>query len=51
ITCDLERCIFSPAHPPSCTPPSCKKTCWQYHQYPQQYAPNLDSVCPKCRPS
>ncbi|KIJ70152.1 hypothetical protein HYDPIDRAFT_121632 [Hydnomerulius pinastri MD-312] len=48
IKCDLRNCKFSPKHPPSCLPPQCTKTCWQYHQYPQQYAPQIDKKCPKC---
>ncbi|KIK93449.1 hypothetical protein PAXRUDRAFT_145081 [Paxillus rubicundulus Ve08.2h10] len=48
IKCDLRHCKFSPKHPPNCVPPQCTKTCWQYRQYPQQYAPQIDNKCPKC---
>ncbi|EIN07412.1 hypothetical protein PUNSTDRAFT_71750 [Punctularia strigosozonata HHB-11173 SS5] len=27
--CDDRFCKFSPAHPPTCQPPSCLQTCWQ----------------------
>ncbi|KAF8557053.1 hypothetical protein OG21DRAFT_1436078 [Imleria badia] len=37
IKCDLRNCKFSPRHAQNCLPPQCTKTCWQYHQYPQQY--------------
>ncbi|KZP16068.1 hypothetical protein FIBSPDRAFT_832157, partial [Athelia psychrophila] len=48
IQCGSTHCKFSPAHPQSCGPPTCKKTCAQYRQYPQQYAPNINSFCPPC---
>ncbi|KIY46258.1 hypothetical protein FISHEDRAFT_47616 [Fistulina hepatica ATCC 64428] len=48
IYCDSETCKFSPRHPPNCTPPKCRGTCWQYRQYPEQHSPNIDSVCPAC---
>ncbi|KAF8238898.1 hypothetical protein L208DRAFT_1430084 [Tricholoma matsutake] len=46
IKCDMTTCIFSPAHPEDCL--GCSKTCWQYHQYPQQYSPHVDRLCPAC---
>ncbi|KIM52412.1 hypothetical protein SCLCIDRAFT_141149 [Scleroderma citrinum Foug A] len=49
IVCDNRNCKFSPNHPPDCTPPKCKQTCWQYRQYPQQYSPNINSMCPTCQ--
>ncbi|KZT29273.1 hypothetical protein NEOLEDRAFT_587162 [Neolentinus lepideus HHB14362 ss-1] len=49
IKCDSVRCKFSPNHPSTCVPPSCTQTCWQYHQFPQQYAPNIDDLCPNCK--
>ncbi|KAF9568954.1 hypothetical protein CPC08DRAFT_678528, partial [Agrocybe pediades] len=48
IKCDLTTCKFSPAHPRDCQPPRCTQTCWQYHQYPQQYSPHIDKLCPAC---
>ncbi|KAG1783091.1 hypothetical protein EV702DRAFT_1060200 [Suillus placidus] len=48
IKCDLRNCKFSPKHSPTCIPPQCSKVCWQYRQYPQQYAPQIDKRCPKC---
>ncbi|GLB35663.1 hypothetical protein LshimejAT787_0212280 [Lyophyllum shimeji] len=48
ITCDSEYCKFSPRHPPSCQPPRCTQTCWQYRQWPEQYSPNINSLCPTC---
>ncbi|KAJ3722525.1 hypothetical protein C8R42DRAFT_45518 [Lentinula raphanica] len=46
IKCDLVNCKFSPAHRPNC--PNCSQTCWQYRQYPQQYSPHIDRLCPTC---
>ncbi|KAH7911564.1 hypothetical protein BJ138DRAFT_902864 [Hygrophoropsis aurantiaca] len=43
IKCDLPSCKFSRKHPPNCGPPHCSKTCWQYHQYPQQYSMSVAS--------
>ncbi|TFK28878.1 hypothetical protein FA15DRAFT_633434, partial [Coprinopsis marcescibilis] len=51
IKCDLPTCKFSLTHPKSCQPPQCKKTCWQYHQYPQQYSPHINKRCPDCQKS
>ncbi|KAF7775897.1 hypothetical protein Agabi119p4_4290 [Agaricus bisporus var. burnettii] len=51
IKCDLMKCRFSPAHPAECQPPICKETCWQYRQYPQQYSPHIDRLCPDCEVS
>ncbi|KAJ3553316.1 hypothetical protein NM688_g3678 [Phlebia brevispora] len=48
IQCDNVHCKFSTRHPPSCTGPSCKKTCWQYRQPPQQYSPQIAELCPSC---
>ncbi|KAG2126816.1 hypothetical protein DEU56DRAFT_821789 [Suillus clintonianus] len=48
ITCENTRCKFSPNHPTTCGPPTCKQTCCQYRQYPQQYSPNINSFCPTC---
>ncbi|PFH51382.1 hypothetical protein AMATHDRAFT_142569, partial [Amanita thiersii Skay4041] len=48
IKCNSARCKFSPAHPEGCLPPKCTQSCWQYRQYPQQYSPHLDKLCPKC---
>ncbi|PAV21263.1 hypothetical protein PNOK_0389000 [Pyrrhoderma noxium] len=48
IDCYSPTCRFSVAHPPTCGPPKCLDSCWQYHQYPQQYAPQIDDWCPDC---
>ncbi|KAF6762182.1 hypothetical protein DFP72DRAFT_598082 [Ephemerocybe angulata] len=48
IKCDLPNCKFSPSHPKECQGPQCIKSCWQYHQYPQQYSPHIDRPCPQC---
>ncbi|TRM56997.1 hypothetical protein BD626DRAFT_412681 [Schizophyllum amplum] len=48
IECESTTCKFSPNHPPTCRPPTCTKTCWQYRQYPEQYSPNIDRYCPAC---
>ncbi|KAN0075560.1 hypothetical protein V8E55_011583 [Tylopilus felleus] len=49
IVCENRNCKFSPNHPRDCVAPKCKQTCWQYRQYPQQYSPNINSVCPTCQ--
>jgi len=38
IQCSDRFCRFSTAHPNTCVPPSCTKTCWSYRQFPQQYS-------------
>ncbi|KAF9820207.1 hypothetical protein IEO21_01640 [Rhodonia placenta] len=48
IKCEDRYCKFSPAHPPDCVPPECTKRCWQYHQFPEQYNPVIDNICPSC---
>ncbi|TFK65173.1 hypothetical protein BDN72DRAFT_773705, partial [Pluteus cervinus] len=48
VQCDDPQCIFSTSHPPTCGGPSCRQTCWQYRQYPEQYSPNIDRYCPIC---
>ncbi|TFK71774.1 hypothetical protein BDN72DRAFT_764355, partial [Pluteus cervinus] len=48
IKCDLVNCRFSPVHPSTCQAPQCTQTCWQYRQFPQQYSPHLDKLCPAC---
>ncbi|CAL1701180.1 unnamed protein product [Somion occarium] len=45
--CEATNCIFSVNHPANC--PDCKKTCWQYHQYPEQYTVHPNDFCPACR--
>ncbi|KII94925.1 hypothetical protein PLICRDRAFT_33756 [Plicaturopsis crispa FD-325 SS-3] len=47
IKCDLRNCKFSPVHPKNCGP-RCSQTCWQYRQFPQQYSPKIDRLCPDC---
>ncbi|EDR11084.1 uncharacterized protein LACBIDRAFT_324586 [Laccaria bicolor S238N-H82] len=37
VFCDSANCKFSPNHLPTCTPPDCIKTCWQFRQFPEQY--------------
>ncbi|KAI0062147.1 hypothetical protein BV25DRAFT_1826013 [Artomyces pyxidatus] len=46
IVCADAHCKFSPRHPKNCF--DCKHTCWQYRQYPEQYAPQIASLCPTC---
>ncbi|KAJ6456937.1 hypothetical protein C8R45DRAFT_1033915 [Mycena sanguinolenta] len=48
VKCGNKDCKFSPNHPPSCVPPSCRQSCNQYHQFPEQYTPHLDEVCSSC---
>ncbi|PAV23370.1 hypothetical protein PNOK_0043800 [Pyrrhoderma noxium] len=48
ITCVNPKCKFSSTHPLDCLPPQCRQTCWQYRQYPEQYNPQIDGVCPTC---
>ncbi|KAI5890522.1 uncharacterized protein SCHCODRAFT_02506897, partial [Schizophyllum commune H4-8] len=48
IQCTSRTCKFSPNHPPTCVPPRCTQTCWQYRQFPEQYSPNVNSYCPSC---
>ncbi|KAI0277773.1 hypothetical protein BGY98DRAFT_978043 [Russula aff. rugulosa BPL654] len=45
-TSTYTRCRLSPFHPANCV--NCKKTCWQYRQFPEQYAPQISSYCPSC---
>ncbi|KAF8582681.1 hypothetical protein K439DRAFT_1350615, partial [Ramaria rubella] len=49
IQCDSRWCKFSSTHPQDCSGPECKRTCWQYRQYPQVYAPQINNICPACR--
>ncbi|ETW85102.1 hypothetical protein HETIRDRAFT_243529, partial [Heterobasidion irregulare TC 32-1] len=37
IECESTTCKFSRNHPNNCRPPTCKNTCWQYRQFPEQY--------------
>ncbi|KAN0131172.1 hypothetical protein V8E53_011064 [Lactarius tabidus] len=46
IQCADTHCRLSPFHPSNCG--NCKKTCWQYRQFPEQYAPQISSYCPSC---
>ncbi|KAI6036608.1 hypothetical protein PISMIDRAFT_34538, partial [Pisolithus microcarpus 441] len=48
IQCDNRYCKFSSAHPSTCVPPGCTNSCWQYRQFPQQYNPRIDALCPRC---
>ncbi|KAH9939981.1 hypothetical protein B0H21DRAFT_697906, partial [Amylocystis lapponica] len=48
IQCESRTCKFSPNHPRNCVPPRCSGTCWQYHQWPQQFSPQIDAFCPDC---
>ncbi|KAM5542029.1 hypothetical protein V8D89_004339 [Ganoderma adspersum] len=48
ITCDNPRCKFSPMHPKNCHGASCKQTCKQFRQHPQQYSPQMAGYCPGC---
>ncbi|KAJ3786620.1 hypothetical protein GGU10DRAFT_351348 [Lentinula aff. detonsa] len=47
IPCADRFCKFSAYHPPDCGP-NCSKTCWQYRQFPEQYNPLVNNVCPSC---
>ncbi|KAJ4469459.1 hypothetical protein C8J55DRAFT_524013 [Lentinula edodes] len=47
IPCADRFCKFSAYHPPDCGP-NCSKTCWQYRQFPEQYNPLINNVCPSC---
>ncbi|TBU29294.1 hypothetical protein BD311DRAFT_756891 [Dichomitus squalens] len=51
ITCDSPRCKFSPTHPKNCHGASCKQTCKQFRQHPQQYSPQMAGFCPGCAKS
>ncbi|KIM65228.1 hypothetical protein SCLCIDRAFT_113287 [Scleroderma citrinum Foug A] len=48
IQCDNRHCKFSSTHPSNCLPPECLNTCWQYRQFPQQYNPQINTLCPRC---
>ncbi|SJK98985.1 uncharacterized protein ARMOST_02266 [Armillaria ostoyae] len=48
IRCEQPNCKFSLFHPPSCRPPACLRTCWQYLRYPEQYTPRINKYCPSC---
>ncbi|EIW61041.1 uncharacterized protein TRAVEDRAFT_46265 [Trametes versicolor FP-101664 SS1] len=48
VPCNSPRCKFSPAHPKSCGGASCKQTCKQIRQYPQQMSPQIAGCCPGC---
>ncbi|KAJ7192511.1 hypothetical protein GGX14DRAFT_480002 [Mycena pura] len=49
IKCASTHCKFSPNHPAHCVPPSCTRTCNQYHLFPERYTPNIDGYCSSCR--
>ncbi|KAJ6577754.1 hypothetical protein B0H19DRAFT_1337461 [Mycena capillaripes] len=38
VNCTSTRCKFSPNHPSNCVPPACRRTCNQYHLFPEQYS-------------
>ncbi|KAJ7932766.1 hypothetical protein B0H13DRAFT_1954609 [Mycena leptocephala] len=46
--CTSTHCKFSPNHPAGCAPPSCTRTCNQYHLFPEQYTPQVDGFCSAC---
>ncbi|KAI0082410.1 hypothetical protein K474DRAFT_1655177 [Panus rudis PR-1116 ss-1] len=48
IKCESTTCIFSPNHPNNCGP-NCKRTCWQYHQYPEQFTRQIQDRCAECK--
>ncbi|KAJ7041917.1 hypothetical protein C8F04DRAFT_1077735 [Mycena alexandri] len=48
VKCGSTHCKFSPNHPARCAPPSCSRTCNQYHLFPEQYTPSVDGVCSAC---
>ncbi|KAK0460098.1 uncharacterized protein EV420DRAFT_250755 [Desarmillaria tabescens] len=43
IRCEESKCKFSLFHPANCKPPVCRRTCWQYLRYPEQYSMPCDS--------
>ncbi|GJE84249.1 hypothetical protein PsYK624_003250 [Phanerochaete sordida] len=49
INCELDNCVFSARHPEDCQGEACRNRCWQYHQYPEQYSPNINTLCPACQ--
>ncbi|KAJ6567078.1 hypothetical protein B0H19DRAFT_940694, partial [Mycena capillaripes] len=38
VKCTSTHCKFSPNHPSGCVPPSCSRSCNQYHLFPEQYS-------------
>ncbi|KAJ6506531.1 hypothetical protein C8R45DRAFT_1175567, partial [Mycena sanguinolenta] len=40
VKCTSTHCKFSPNHPSSCVPSSCRQRCNQYHLFPEQYTPH-----------
>ncbi|KAF8980790.1 hypothetical protein BDQ17DRAFT_1380381 [Cyathus striatus] len=48
IRCEDRFCKFSVTHPGNCGP-DCRKTCWQYRQFPEQYDRTIQRLCPNCQ--
>ncbi|PBK64038.1 hypothetical protein ARMSODRAFT_893470, partial [Armillaria solidipes] len=48
IQCEESKCKFSLFHSARCKPPVCRRTCWQYLRYPEQYSPHISGYCPFC---
>ncbi|KAJ7219245.1 hypothetical protein GGX14DRAFT_435284, partial [Mycena pura] len=48
IKCDSTECKFSPCHPDDCTGSSCRRTCWQYRQFPEQHNRTFRGKCSRC---
>ncbi|KAI0823824.1 hypothetical protein BC628DRAFT_481110 [Trametes gibbosa] len=48
VSCDSRHCKFSTVHPKNCQGPSCKQTCKQFRQHPQQHSPQVVGLCPNC---
>lgn len=48
IKCSNARCRFSDYHDPNCVEPECRRTCHQYHTFPEVYNPQINRLCPVC---
>ncbi|KAJ6575928.1 hypothetical protein DFH09DRAFT_370871 [Mycena vulgaris] len=48
VQCGSVHCKFSPNHRLDCCAPSCKRTCMQYHLFPEGCVLNNAGVCPPC---
>ncbi|KAJ6524593.1 hypothetical protein DFH09DRAFT_186012 [Mycena vulgaris] len=47
IHCENIHCKFSPNHPRDCGR-NCRRTCSQYHQFPEQHTRTIGGRCPSC---
>ncbi|KAI6005965.1 hypothetical protein EDD15DRAFT_696041 [Pisolithus albus] len=49
IQCDNRYCKFSSTHPSTCVPPAAPTPAGNSRrQFPQQYNPRIDALCPRC---